>query len=58
MSKITIEDILFLMDNGLTQSEIARRSGVTRQYIHKILRANGYLTEAAVQTTLIRTTFP
>ncbi|MGV0428553.1 helix-turn-helix domain-containing protein [Corynebacterium pyruviciproducens] len=58
MAKITIEEIFLLQGQGLTQAEIARRAGVTRQYIYKLLRESGYRSEFALQTRLIRNNFP
>ena len=58
MAKITAWRAFELMEEGLTQAEIARQAGVTRQYVYKILRDAGFRSEFAQQTRLIRDNFP
>lgn len=35
--------VMYLMENGYRQADIAREYGVTRQYIHKLAKQAGYI---------------
>ncbi|MCF4007711.1 helix-turn-helix domain-containing protein [Corynebacterium uropygiale] len=40
--RITPDEVMELLDQGMSQAEIARQVGVTRQYIYKLAREGGY----------------
>lgn len=40
---LTPDLVLWLMDHGYRQSEIAREYGVSRQYVHKLAKNGGYV---------------
>lgn len=58
MARATAQRIQELLHAGLSQSDIARRYGVTRQHIHNVLKRSGYVPESTGQTKLIRDNFP
>ena len=53
MARATAQRIQELLHAGLSQSDIARRYGVTRQHIHNVLKRSGYVPESTGQTKLI-----
>lgn len=46
--RLTPELVLYFIDQGMKQSEIARQYGVTRQYVNKLAKQGGYVSSMTI----------
>lgn len=58
MPSISTDEIIALLEQGLSQAEVSRIYGCSRQYIHKLIKQAGYTQAFTAQTQLIRDNFP
>ena len=46
--RLTPELVLYFIDQGMKQSEIAREYGVTRQYVNRLAKQGGYVSSMTI----------